>query len=464
MKKTIYILFTIALFAGIFSSCNKDVLEPTLAQSRAVEGSLNTVEDVKGILYGAYNRMTSTTYYGRDYIIHGEIRGDNCFSNGNSGRFVTEAKMIYTNTFGGFWSQIYTVIASANIIIGLDPAKISGDADVLDHYKGQAYAIRAMAHFDLLRYYGQQHVTVTGDPLGVPYIKVYKGEDFAPARQTVAQNRLDIYADIVDALALMDPALDDDSKELMTYYGAQALKSRVAIYFGDWDEAIAACTSVIGSARYSIIDGAQYANSFLVDGAANSIFELAFSSTDNANINGLQYIYRGPSYGDVEVLEDLYNCFEAGDVRAAADMIGPDPYPTVVRPYINIGKYPSYDYSDNVPILRYEEVILNYAEALWRKNNADPNALTQLNLVPAKRNATAYAAINEDNILLERRKELCFEGMRFHDLMRTGRDIPLVDAFKQTHGGPEYGDYKMAFPIPLGEMQANPNMVQNKSY
>jgi hypothetical protein len=317
-----------------------------------------------------------------------------------------------------------------------------------------------MAHFDLLKYYGQMH---TGGTLGIPYIKEYKGDEFAPARDTWVNNKADIYADIADAITFMSASLDDPSKELFTHYAAHALKSRVAIYFGDWDDAIAGATAVIGANRYSIIDGDQYANSFLVDGAANSIFELAFSSVDNANINGLQYIYRGPSYGDVEPLMDLVNCFDAGDVRVAANMIGPDPG-VATRPYVNIGKYPSYDYSDNVPILRYEEVILNYAEALWRKNPGDANALTQLNLITAKRNAVAHATIDEDIILLERRRELCFEGMRFHDLMRTGRDLPVVDAFKQTHGGPAYGDFKLAFPIPLAEMNANPNMEQNTGY
>ncbi len=50
------------------------------------------------------------------------------------------------------------------------------------------------------------------------------------------------------------------------------------------------------------------------------------------------------------------------------------------------------------------------------------------------------------------------------DLCRTGMDIPLVDPLKQTHGGPDYGTYKYAFPIPLGELQSNPNMVQNDGY
>jgi len=463
MKKTIYTLFTITLLAGILASCSKDSLEPTLAQSKAVEGSINTVDDVRGLLLGAYDRMTSGSYYGRDYIIFGEVRGDNCFSNGNSGRFVRDAKMDYLEDASpsGTWSSIYEVIASANIIIALED--IEGDQAVFNHYKGQAYAIRAMAHFDLLRYYGQQHV---GGNLGVPYITVYKGDDFTPARNTLAENEASIMADIDQGIALMNPAEDESSKQVLTHWGAQALKSRFALYFGNWTVARDAALAVIGSAEYSIVPAAGFVAYWQADGGVNSIFELAYSGTDNNNINGLQQIYRGSSYGDVEGLQDLYDAFDPGDVRASAAMIGPDPDPDLVtpKPYVNLGKYPAYDYSDNIPLIRYEEVILNYAEALWRINPADANALTQLNLITSNRNALAHTAVNEDNILLERRREFCFEGFRFHDLARTGRDIPLVSPLQQTHGGPAYGSYVYAFPIPLNEMNANANMVQNPNY
>ena len=462
MKKTIYTLFTITLLAGILASCSKDSLEPTLAQSKAVEGSINTVDDVRGLLLGAYDRMTNGSYYGRDYIILGEVRGDNCFSNGNSGRFVRDAKMDYLEDASpGVWNAIYPVIASANIIIALED--IEGDQALLNHYKGQAYAIRAMAHFDLLRYYGQQHV---GGTLGVPYITVYKGDDFTPVRNTLAENEASIMADIDQGIALMNTAQDESTKDILTHWGGLALKSRFALYFENWTDARDAAQAVIGSGQYSIVPAAGFVAFWQSDGGINSIFELAYSGTDNNNINGLQQIYRGSSYGDVEGLQDLYDCFDVGDVRASAAMIGPDPDPDLVspKPYVNLGKYPAYDYSDNIPLIRYEEVILNYAEALWRINPADGNALTQLNLITSNRNALAYASVTEDNILLERRRELCFEGFRFHDLARTGRDIPNVSPLQQTHEGPAYGSYKYAFPIPLVEMNANANMEQNPGY
>ena len=465
MKKIIYILFSVVLLAGVLSSCSKDVLEPTLAQEKAVEGSINTVEDVYGLLFGAYDRLTATGYYGRDYIIWGEVRADNCFTNGNSGRFVADSRMDYTDGSGLCWDECYEVIASANIVIALDEESIEGDAAVLAHYKGQAYALRAMAHFDLLRYYGQQHVT-NGTGLGVPYITVYKGEDYTPPRNTIAECQAMIEADIASAIANMNTAQDDDSKELFTHWAAHALKSRVAIYFGDWATAITASQAVISSQKYSIIPEAGLVAFWATDGGVNSIFELAYSSVDNNNINGLQQIYRGSSYGDVEGLQDLYDAFDVGDVRASAAMIGLDPDPDLLspKPYTNLGKYPSALFNDNIALFRYEEVILNYAEALFR-NSDNPSALIQLNLITANRGAVAHVApVTEDMILLERRRELCFEGFRFHDLARTGRDIPIPYPLLQTHKGPAYGSDNYAFPIPRVEMEANANMVQNPSY
>lgn len=466
MRKTILII--IVAVTGLLFSCSKDVLEPTLEQEKTVETSIRTAEDLEGVLYGAYNRMTSSSYYGRDFIIYGEVRSDNCFSNGNSGRFVTVAAMALGNNDAyalNTWSQIYAVIASADIIIGAQD--ITGDQDVIDHLKGEAYAIRALAHFDLLKLFGQQHVTGGDQTLGIPYIMQYKSDDLLPARNTVAEVKGFIYDDLDEALSLMSETLNDGSKQTITTYAVEAIMARVAIYFGDWTVAKTACEAVINSGDYSIMPAASWLSTWNIDGPVNSIFELAFSSTDNQNINGLAYIYRGSSYGDIQVLADLQGVFEATDVRLTEGIGFYDenrngvlePTENKLR---NLAKWPAIDYSNEVIVLRYEEVILNYAEALLELS--DPTALTWLNMVPANRGASAYGAATKANILLERRKELCFEGFRFDDLARTHADIPLVNAFQQTHEGPTYGSYKYAFPIPLVELNANSNIIQNYGY
>ncbi len=103
-------------------------------------------------------------------------------------------------------------------------------------------------------------------------------------------------------------------------------------------------------------------------------------------------------------------------------------------------------------------IILIYAEALL-ETGAIGDALTWLNMIPDNRGASTEAT--KENILLERRKELCFEGFRFDDLARTKQDIPKLNVVFE---GPVYGSYNYAFPIPLAELNANSNMILNKGY
>lgn len=463
MKNFVYII-SIVLSGIVAFSCNEDTLEPTLAQNKDVETSITSLEDLQGILYGAYNRMTHYHYYGRDYIIYGELRSDNCFANGNSARFLTTAAMDMGESDWyaiNAWTKMYEVIANANIIIGKEAAEIEGDVGLINQITGQTYAIRALVHFDLLKLFGQKHVTGQ-EILGVPYIKEYKGGNITPEREMVANVKAFIEADLAKALSLMPTDLNGNSKEFITTHAVYAIQSRVALYFEDWATVVSASEVVINSGSYYIIPEANFVDSWTTKQAGNSIFELAFSNVDNNSINGLEFIYRGAGYGDVRVLDDLQAIFDSGDVRNSLEMIDFDPdAPTYLT---NMGKYPATDYSDNIPLFRYEELVLNYAEALFEINPADPDALTYLNMVPAQRGANLYTVVTKDNILQERRKELCFEGFRFDDLARTGRDIPLVDPVRQRHGGPVYGSYNYAFPIPKLELNANAKLEQNYGY
>jgi hypothetical protein len=260
---------------------------------------------------------------------------------------------------------------------------------------------------------------------------------------------------------MMSEALNDPSHCYMTTWGAYALQARVALYFGEWDKVITACETVINSGEYVIIPEAEFISSWFTKSSPNSIFELAFSTTDNNNINGLSQIYRGAAYGDIQALADIQTIFDDGDVRGDTNfMIGIGLETGLLR---NLGKYPSADYSDNINLIRYEEVILTYAEALIESGRA-ADALVQMNLLTAARGAQPWTEATKENVLIERRRELCFEGFRHDDLARNGMDIPLVNDLEQTHGGPAYGSYNYAFPIPEVEINANSNITQNKDY
>nr|WP_321416189.1 RagB/SusD family nutrient uptake outer membrane protein [uncultured Allomuricauda sp.] len=463
MKKIKIVLMSF-LLVGAFS-CTTEDLDPALDQNKEANGGITNVDNLYALIKGAYSRMTASGYYGRDLIITNEVRTDNCFSNGNSGRFTTQASFAYSNTTGFFWDEAYRVIESANLIINTDLSQLEGDQEYGLHLQGQAYAIRALAHFDLLKQYGQKYITGGTTPGGIPYVTTYQSnqspqEELFPARNTIEEVRVKLFDDLEMAYNLMS---DTGDTNFFSKYAAKALEARVAVYFEMWDTAIDAAEDVIENGGYAIMPAENFVASFESDGGSNIIFELEFNSTDNLGGNSLGYIYRttgGGSYGDVQVIDEVADIFEETDVRGLFDgengILGYEE--DMLR---NIGKYPDNQGYDNVPLLRYEELILNYAEALL---NTEGDALTQLNKIPANRGASLYAEATIENILMERRKELMFEGFRFEDLVRTGNDIEKISIQQNFTETIPSGDSRMAWAIPLAEMDANSSMVQNKGY
>ena len=480
--KNIYRYLLIFTASALVVSCGESDLEPTLALDKDLSSGINTAADLGFVLNSAYDRMSETGYYGRNQIIMGDVRTDNAYANLNSGRF-SDSDMDYSSTGAGPWSTIYRVIAITNIVIGADTSSLTGSAGQIAHTQGQAYALRALAHFDLLQDYGQHFITGQGGAasLGVPYVKTYKDPaNLEPARATVASNIGDIAADLTTAIGMMDDSFNI-STSYMTKAGAYAILARAALYAGSVDPSLYATADsaakwVIANSGASPVSAAGFIGSFATDNASNSIFELAFSGTDSRGINGIANILRGPTYGDVRVLvrggslisPDLVDIFAGDydtDVRIAPEMIGvAQGYPTM------LGKFPTMNGSDNVTLFRVEEMHLIAAETSLRAGNS-ADALSYLNNIPAIRGLGAdyYASATLENILLERRKEFCFEGLRFHDLSRMGMVMPLIDAFKQmnddkTGTPPAFGSYRYAYPISLSERNANPNMVQNYGY
>lgn len=449
----------------VLVSCSEDFLEPGLTTSKDLNkaSTITTASDLEAIILGAYDRMNEATYYGRDYIVFAEVRSDNAFSNGRSGRFVGPGQFFLNPTDAypsDTWLQIYRVIANANIVINAEVD--DKDEAWVQHLKGEAYAIRALAHMDLLRLYGQQY---EGGTLGIPYIVRYSKDiseftdaDRFPTRNTISEVWTKIGLDLDEASTRMSPELDSNSPRRFTTMGVAALKSRYYLYIEDFNNVITEAEKVIGTNDYTIANAADFPTTWSGSGENTTLFELAFTNTDHLGNNSLYEIYQGAAYGDIEVTDDLYFLYEATDVRRNL-------YSRTATGVARIrGKYP--DFTSSIRVIRYAEVLLNYAEALVRRGNPgdDAAALNILNTFTTNRNATAYGAATLDNVLLERRKELAMEGHRFFDLMRHGMDIPKVDAGQTFSATIPFGDGRLTFPIPQGEINSNPNMEQNEHY
>ena len=268
----------------------------------------------------------------------------------------------------------------------------------------------------MLRNYGQHFVDGQGgaNSLGVPYVKTYKDPaHLQPPRDTVLSNVTDIMSDFQGGIALMSNGAVNQDSSYMSADAAYALMARAALYFGSVDSSFYATAGtaakwVIDNSSATPVSASAFKASYYTDNASNSLFELEATGTDNPSINGLAYAFRGTSYGYYRILtgdncaacgDDLYDIFAADaatDVRFTVNgMIGTQQgEPTV------IGKYPTMNGTDNITIIRVEEMHLIYAEALLRAGNA-AGALTYLNNIPAIRGGTPYTTATLDNIPLD---------------------------------------------------------------
>ncbi|WP_405384422.1 RagB/SusD family nutrient uptake outer membrane protein [Maribacter sp. LLG6340-A2] len=107
---------------------------------------------------------------------------------------------------------------------------------------------------------------------------------------------------------------------------------------------------------------------------------------------------------------------------------------------------------------RFADAYLMKAEAMFR-SSGDPTDM--INALRVLRGATPLGSVSESDILDERARELFTEGYRRNDLIRFGQYLRSWE-FK---GDAETGNEKrLLFPIPLPQLLANPNLVQNPGY
>jgi hypothetical protein len=108
--------------------------------------------------------------------------------------------------------------------------------------------------------------------------------------------------------------------------------------------------------------------------------------------------------------------------------------------------------------IRYADVLLMKAEALWRKGNV-ASAIPIVNQVRKARGLTDISAITEANLLAERGHELYYEGWRRNDLIRFGKfNDPVIN---REVASPLT---RRLFPIPMNEIVNNPLLKQNEGY
>lgn len=125
--------------------------------------------------------------------------------------------------------------------------------------------------------------------------------------------------------------------------------------------------------------------------------------------------------------------------------------------------------STDFPLFRLSDAYLIYAECALRgaSTATTGQGLTYVNAVRSRSGATPFAAINLQNILDERARELNFEGVRRQDLIRFGKFTGSSYVWPWKGGvkdGTSIPSHYNVFPIPSTALQANPNLTQNTGY
>ncbi len=438
------------------ASCKKSFLELNPPTSLTPEVALATQADLQVALRGAYAGLKSTALYGRSLMVIGDIMGDNTYqSTLNTNRYTLFNNNTYNVTDGdvaGLWNASYSVILRANNIIN---SPIAANATV-NQYKGEAYAIRALAYYNLVRFFATPY---TQDPsaLGVPLVTTYNA-DLKPGRAKVSEVYALINADLNQAYTLMTTFTNSSQ---FSKYAAKALQAKVYNTMGDKANAKTAALDVITNSGFTPVSATAHAGywagvSFRTD-KVETLFELSFDAVANNAFDALAYIYlQSGNYGDMLCSDELYALFAATDARKAL-------YATGTRgglASVFVNKYSSFtgDHSDT-KVIRMAEMYLIAAEASYPANEAD--AKKYVNEVTSRRGAAAIASTGAallEDIITERRKELAFEGERYHDLQRLKRDVVRSTNYPAAARTIAFTNFRRIFPIPQGELDANPTI------
>jgi hypothetical protein len=466
--KRIFPLLTLILLG----SCGKKFLNLSPYNEIPTSGAVTDENSMQVAVNGMYASLRAVDLFGRSVPIDGDLMADNTFIGGqNSNRYLQEMLWTYIAIDGdqqNMWAEAYNTILRANVIIN---SKLPSDA-VTQQLIGESLTVRALCYFTLVRFYALPYQTDSSSP-GVPIVLTF--DPFAkPARSSVGQVYQQIQSDLNQAITLLNTAKNTSYVSLPV---AQGLLAKVLLTEGAYAAANAESLLVIGSGSYHLtLDSAALANYWATtaprtDGL-ETLFEVEFDAVDNNGTDNLDAFYDQAGYGDALCTDTLWKIYSPTDGRRGLILPGfrNSQGVFIVNKYSNLQNANG---KDNTKILRYAEILLIAAETYNRTGN-DVLGLSYLDTVAKARDNSfaGYTGLTGSNLLnqiiIERRKELAFEGDRYWDLVRLGlpviRDTANTPYLINTPGTLAVSSKARIFPIPQAEINANKNVTQNPGY
>ena len=336
------------------------------------------------------------------------------------------------------WNKAYSLILNCNLLLeSLENASVDFTEDNYKYIKGEALALRAMLHFDMLRLFGPVY-SRNPQAAAIPYYKKYSVTPNAvlPADQ-VAEH---ILHDLLEARILLanDPVRTEGVRMegnaagsdvfmyyrnlRLNYYAVAALLARANLYFGDKQSAYYYAMEVIDASDKGIF---TFVDRSLVTGSPDDPDRIFSSEV----IFALSHSQRNTLFKNYYDPSRLPNCVLRMDndlmskyIFGGGSLTGgdQDDYRYRVNWVATGANRYFYKYSDMkdvgnirntmVPMIRLGEMYLIAAEA----GSADiSGGLGFVNILRSARGVTALPALTEDILQYEYIRELYGEGQLF---------------------------------------------------
>ncbi|WP_163410706.1 RagB/SusD family nutrient uptake outer membrane protein [Flavobacterium ajazii] len=471
-------VLALLLFSSILlTSCeNNEDLNIAPETTISDKDIFKTPARIEGLVNGIYKAFKGASLYGGRILLYQDQRGED-FINITANTYTgyeswNNSYSSGSNDINNLWSQAYSAINNANILIeGLAVNQGVITEEKAKQYIGEAKLVRALAYYTLVINFGQPYNKDAGASKGLPLrLKAETGtanNDFA--RSSVAEIYTQILKDLDDAEAALPQSYStaDLNTTRAHVSTAIAIKTRVYLTQNNWPKVIeeaqklAPQTQAPFSTTASEVKHALQSDITVIFSSnyatVESIFSIPMSSLDSyTGQSSIAYIYN----------TNLEYYLNPSGILGDAQWRAADNRRNLTRTVSGKQYFKKYakpsPFLDYIPVIRYSEVLLNYAEAAAKTGNLTlaANLLTAVH----QRSDASYvfdsAVTSDQNQLIqaiwkERRIELLGEGFRGPDLLRNLQTLPAKGDSKLQTPAVLPTDANYIFPPANTELSAN---------
>jgi hypothetical protein len=413
---------------------------------------LTDANSARVVLTSAYRDLANL---GAPKIIAGDLTSDNLIHNGTFTQYreISSKDMSASNgSASALWGVIYSMSYIASFLNeGLPEIDISQiDSDAIS---ATASFLRAYAYFVGAYTFG-----------GLPIVTTTNVDENRQIPRSSFEETLDFIES--DLLFALDKLPEESFNSGDATNGAvKALLARYYLFKNNWSEAEKYATDVIeGNGTKEYILEEEFVDA-VADFSTESILEIVYSANDNPgtstnfSINNL-FVGRREIIPSSEMVLALQN--DGGDRQIVIEFDG-----TNARGSDNGWTIVRYGAFDNIQLFRLAEMYIIRAEARAQQNNISgtKSSESDINIIRERAGVPLIQGTSKNQMLLvienERRMELCFEGHRWYDLIRTDRANTVMNEFTSN-----WSEKDELWPIPLREITNNPSLkdAQNPGY